>query len=112
MIYIYCRGQHGTREGLCLECRALLDCARERLDKCPFQEGKMTCAKCPIHCYRPAMREQIRAVMRYAGPRMVYRHPIMTLFHFVDGLRKEPVWPGGEDSGIEPHGAKKRSTQR
>jgi len=37
------------------------------------------------------MREKIRAVMRYAGSRMFYRHPILTLFHFIDGFRKEPV---------------------
>ncbi len=48
------------------------------------------------------MREQIRAVMRYAGPRMVYRHPMMTLFHFVDGLRKEPIWPGVRTAGSSP----------
>jgi hypothetical protein len=29
--------------------------------------------------------------MRYSGPRMIYRHPKLTIFHMVDGLRKEPV---------------------
>jgi hypothetical protein len=37
------------------------------------------------------MRERIRAVMRYAGPRMSYRHPILTLFHFWDGHKKPPL---------------------
>jgi predicted amidophosphoribosyltransferase len=96
MVTIYCRGHHGTRRALCLDCRELLDYARERLDKCPFQEGKTTCANCPVHCYRPAEREKIRAVMRYAGPRMPFRHPILTLFHFFDGLRKQPIWPERE----------------
>jgi hypothetical protein len=91
MIGIYCRGHHGTQDKLCLECRELLDYARERLGKCPFQEGKTTCVNCPVHCYRSAEREKVRAVMRYAGPRMPSRHPILTLFHFIDGLRKEPV---------------------
>jgi hypothetical protein len=63
----------------------------ERLDTCPFQAGKTTCAKCPIHCYKPDMREQVRTVMRYAGPRMLLRHPILALWHLVDGVRKEPV---------------------
>ena len=93
MIRLYCQGHHGARGGLCVECAGLWNYARERLEKCPFQEGKTSCAKCPIHCYRPAMREKIRDVMRYAGPRMPYRHPILALFHFVDGLRKEPVRP-------------------
>jgi predicted amidophosphoribosyltransferase len=91
MIAIYCRGHHGTRLQLCSECDELLAYARERLNKCPFQEGKTTCAQCPVHCYKPAMRDRIRAVMRYAGPRMLARHPILTLFHFIDGRRKEPV---------------------
>ena len=76
---------------LCADCEALRDYARQRLEKCPFQAGKTTCAKCPIHCYQPEQRESIRAVMRYAGPRMLLRHPILTLCHLVDGLRKEPI---------------------
>ena len=63
---------------------------QKRLDQCPFKEGKTSCAKCPIHCYRPDMREEIRTVMRYAGPRMTYLHPVKALFHMIDGLRKEP----------------------
>jgi len=93
MINIYCHGRHGTKDKLCSECRELLDYAMTRLDKCPFQEGKTTCANCPVHCYKPVMREKIRAVMRYAGPRMFYRHPVLALFHYIDGLRKEPVRP-------------------
>jgi len=91
MIRIYCRGQHGCADELCAGCQELLDYARQRLHWCPFQEGKTTCARCPVHCYQPAMRERIRAVMRYAGPRMLRRHPVLTLFHLLDGRRKEPV---------------------
>jgi hypothetical protein len=91
MIGFYCRGRHGTRHELCQDCEALRQYAGQRLAKCPFQEGKTTCAKCPIHCYRPEMREQIRDVMRYAGPRMLFRHPIVTLQHMLDGRRQEPI---------------------
>ncbi len=90
MIALYCREQHGSGDA-CSECGELLDYARTRLDRCPYQEYKTTCAKCPSHCYRPTMREQVRAVMRYAGPRMLVRHPVMALLHLIDGLRKEPV---------------------
>lgn len=93
MINIYCRDHHGSQDELCSECRELLGYARWRLEKCPFQENKTTCAKCPVHCYKPVMREQVRVVMRYAGPRMLRRHPILTLFHFIDGLREEPARP-------------------
>jgi hypothetical protein len=30
------------------------------------------------------MREKIKAVMRYAGPRMIYRHPILAGKHFLN----------------------------
>ena len=93
MIEIYCRGHHGTRGGeLCAECAGLLDYAGVRLDKCPFQENKTTCTKCPVHCYKPAMRERVREVMRYAGPRMLLYHPVLAVLHLlVDSRRDQPV---------------------
>ena len=90
MISLYCHSRHRNAE-LCSECARLTNYARERLEKCPFGEGKTTCAKCPEHCYKPSMREKIRVVMRYAGPRMTYRHPVLALLHLIDGKRKEPV---------------------
>ena len=91
MIKMYCQAKHGTGEGLCDDCRELLSYAIARLNGCPFGKGKTTCVNCAVHCYKPMMRKKISAVMRYAGPRMIYRHPILTLFHYLDGLRKEPV---------------------
>jgi len=93
MTRIYCRNQHGTKEGLCADCDALLAYARARLERCPYQERKSTCAKCPIHCYKPEMREKIRGVMRYAGPRMLLRHPLLAVLHLRDGLKKAPPAP-------------------
>ena len=55
--------------------------------------GKPTCSKCPVHCYKPEMRDRIREVMRYAGPRMYKRHPILTFFHVLDGFGKTPDPP-------------------
>ena len=93
MIRLYCRDHHGGGRKLCLGCAELLDYAFRRLDRCPFQEGKTTCAKCPVHCYKPSMREKVREVMRYSGPRMLWHHPVLALFHLLDGRRKEPVRP-------------------
>ncbi len=90
MVRIYCRDHHPGPERPCPECAELLAYAFERLDRCPFQEGKTTCAKCPVHCYRPSMRERVREVMRYAGPRMLWHHPWMALAHLWDGRRREP----------------------
>lgn len=81
MIEIYCHGHHNLKEGLCPECSALRDYAHERLSLCRFGEDKTKCKVCPIHCYRPDMREAIRKVMRYSGPRMMLYHPLITFKH-------------------------------
>lgn len=99
MVAMYCHDLHNTPTGFCEECEELVAYAHGRLDKCPYQEGKTTCAKCPIHCYRPALRERMRVVMRHSGPRMLWRHPIMTALHLWDGLRKEPIRPKQEPAG-------------
>ncbi len=90
MIAIFCRDHHHTTGELCPECRELLTYAQLRLQHCPFQEGKTTCGKCAVHCYKQAMRARIRAVMRYAGPRMAWDHPLLAFGHMIDGLRKKP----------------------
>jgi hypothetical protein len=90
MMAIYCRDHHGRTAELCGECAELLAYALERLERCPFGEGKTACVDCEIHCYKPAMREKVRGVMRYAGPRMLLRHPMLALHHLLDGRRKQP----------------------
>jgi hypothetical protein len=90
MIIIFCRDHHHRAGTLCHECAELLEYARFRLQNCPFQENKTTCGNCPIHCYKPKMREKIREVMRYSGPRMIWHHPLLAVGHMLDGLRKEP----------------------
>jgi hypothetical protein len=90
MVGMYCYGRH-ERKSLCPDCRQLLDYAQKRLGTCPFQEGKTTCLICPVHCYRADMRLKVRAVMRYAGPRMVFRHPALAVHHIFDSRRKKPV---------------------
>jgi hypothetical protein len=95
MIATYCRDRHADGRprdtgGLCAECAALTDYARRRLSDCRFGAGKPACAKCPTHCYAPAMREQVRGVMRYAGPRMIREHPILAVAHLMAGRRTVP----------------------
>jgi len=89
MVGIYCSAHH-ERAGdpLCVSCRDFLDYAKRRLQKCPYGDDKPTCANCPVHCYKPARREQARKIMRYAGPRMLFRHPLLAITHKLDGLRK------------------------
>ncbi|MCI5223561.1 MAG: nitrous oxide-stimulated promoter family protein [Candidatus Electrothrix sp. AR4] len=91
MIRQYCRRNHSGGSKLCADCSELLNYAAQRLARCPFQEGKTTCGKCPVHCYKPSMREKIRKVMRTIGPRMILTHPVAALRHALDGMRKKPI---------------------
>lgn len=88
MIDLYCRDQHDSQNGNCPDCLALKEYAHLRLEKCPYQEQKTTCARCLTHCYQKTMRDKIREVMRYAGPRMLRLYPGLAIFHVLDGLRK------------------------
>ncbi len=89
MVGIYCAAHHfSSGDPLCESCREFLEYAELRLEKCPYGEDKPTCANCPIHCYKPERKAQARAIMRYAGPRMLLRHPFLAIAHQLDGFRK------------------------
>ena len=85
MIKLYCKKQHHTKGGeLCSECDELNEYAKLRRDKCPFMETKTFCSNSKVHCYRPVMREKIRTVMRFSGPRMLLHHPIWAIRHVAE----------------------------
>ena len=83
MIALYCKKNHGGK-ALCPDCAALEAYARQRSDKCPFMETKTFCSNCKVHCYKPEMREKIRSVMRFSGPRMIFRHPVAAIRHMIE----------------------------
>lgn len=87
MIGIYCRHNHrAPGGGLCAECLALLDYASARLERCPKGAAKTSCRRCEIHCYQPLQRQHIRAVMRHAGPRMLFLYPVDAIRHLISEL--------------------------
>lgn len=88
MIALYCHKNHGGST-LCTECAALREYARQRSDKCPFMETKTFCSNCRVHCYRAEMREKIRMVMRFSGPRMLFYHPVMAVRHVIESKREK-----------------------
>lgn len=88
MIALYCRGVHKSRT-LCNECRELDEYARQRAEHCPRMEQKSFCSACPVHCYKPEMREKIRAVMRWAGPRMLFHRPILAIRHVIITIQEK-----------------------
>ncbi|BES84794.1 hypothetical protein PEC302107_10540 [Pectobacterium araliae] len=76
----------------------LFNYAIRRLERCHFGEDKPACKHCPIHCYQPARREAIKAIMRWSGPRMLLRHPILAIRHLIDDHRPVPDYPQKETS--------------
>ena len=88
MISLYCRKKHGSRQELCPECEALKQYALLRSDKCPFMETKTFCSNCKVHCYKPEMREKIREVMRFSGPRMICYHPVLAVSHVIESKKE------------------------
>lgn len=102
MIRLYCRRAHGGTS-LCPSCAGLSRYAGDRVDHCLFGEAKPACVKCPVHCYRNDMREEIRKVMRTTGPAMLLHHPYLASRHLlvsrfgkVPNLKNRP--PGSESS--------------
>lgn len=89
MIALYCKKKHGGGRELCPECKELSEYARLRSEKCPFMETKTFCSNCKVHCYKPEMREKIREVMRFSGPRMIFHHPVAAVHHVLATKREK-----------------------
>jgi hypothetical protein len=89
MIALYCKRRHHTRGALCPTCAALRTYAEQRSEKCPFMETKTFCSNCQVHCYKPEMRAQIREVMRFSGPRMMFHHPVMAIRHVIESKKEK-----------------------
>ncbi|MEZ9935866.1 nitrous oxide-stimulated promoter family protein [Vibrio breoganii] len=93
MIEIYCSKHHGVIHGLCEECTELSQYAKTKLDRCVFGQNKPTCNRCPVHCYRPEPKENMRAVMRFSGPRMLLKHPLLAIRHLRHEKKAVPEVP-------------------
>lgn len=94
MIRLYCKKKHHTKQGLCPECAALDAYARQRSEKCPFMETKTFCSNCKVHCYKADMRQKIREVMRYCGPRMIFCHPLAAIRHVLETKKERRFLEG------------------
>lgn len=82
MIHIYCHGKHHTPKGeLCPDCQEFEAYALMRTDKCPFMKTKTFCSACKVHCYSKKWKPYVKEVMRYAGPRIIFYHPVLGILH-------------------------------
>ena len=93
MVRLYCKKNHAEydseRKRMCPVCQELSDYAKQRSEKCPFMEQKTFCANCKVHCYKPQMRDRIRKVMRFSGPRMLFCHPVLAVWHLVCSVKEK-----------------------
>ncbi|MBQ4284072.1 MAG: nitrous oxide-stimulated promoter family protein [Lachnospira sp.] len=89
MIRLYCKKKHKTKGTLCTECNELNEYAKLRSDKCPFMETKTFCSNCKVHCYKSDMRDKIRKVMRFSGPRMIMYHPVLAVRHVIESKKEK-----------------------
>lgn len=87
MVKLYCRKNHKERE-LCDECREVLNYSLKRIDHCRFMETKTFCSNCKSPCYSPKMKEKIKQIMKFSGPRMLFYHPLLVIYHIISGLKK------------------------
>lgn len=87
MARIYCKGQHHTKKGLCPECQEVLDYAVARREKCRYGDNKPFCAHCQSKCYKPSIQEEVRKIMRYAGPRSIFYVPHLVILHAIEGIK-------------------------
>lgn len=87
MIFLYCKKKHKSKE-LCEECKQVLAYCERKTRNCPFMEEKTFCSNCKEHCYSPKMREKIREVMRFSGPRMILHRPLLVIKHMYYGIKE------------------------
>lgn len=89
MIAMNCKGQgHADRTrvahcgaAICAACAELDAYAMLRTQRCRSMEENVTCEECGNRCYAHEQRELIRQAMRYAGPRMIFVHPLAAIRH-------------------------------
>ena len=70
-------------EAVCPACADVDAYAVLRTERCRRMEAKTSCEKCGNHCYTTDKRDEICAVMRYAGPRMLGKHPVAAVRHLL-----------------------------
>jgi hypothetical protein len=72
----------GWKVGLCPECFALVKESVRHTNRCRHLAYKTFCHHCPTPCYALSVREKIRPIMRYSGPRLVMKHPVLGFQYF------------------------------
>lgn len=88
LVQVMIRLYYKKHEAVDISEERMLAYVEKRLLFCRFGEQKTTCQRCPVHCYQPRYRQQMKQIMRYAGPRMLVRHPLVTIKHAYRGITR------------------------
>ncbi|MBN1799652.1 MAG: nitrous oxide-stimulated promoter family protein [Spirochaetales bacterium] len=91
MMEMFCSAHHKREHGLCPECNIIFEYAESRIDKCRFKSQNLVCSECRVHCFRPEMREKIKVIMRYSGPRMVWKHPVLAIRYLKNKIKSKRI---------------------
>ena len=83
MINLYCKNHHSSPNTPCKSCRELIAYSHNKIEKCPNLDSNTTCGNCEIHCYNQEMQNQIKKVMKYSGPRMIFHRPLTAIKHII-----------------------------
>ena len=92
MVEIYFNNKHETNYSICVNCKEFLEYSKERLERCPYHEGKTAFSKCGLVCYDPINKEKATKIFTYSGPIMLYKHAKLAFHHLCHAL-KEPKKP-------------------
>lgn len=98
---IYCIGNHANvpknDDGLCQGCASIIETTLYRTVHCPYNHSR-NCQDCATKCQTDLIskinftdqsnnaaqaHDDIRKMMSYAAPRMIWRHPLMTLQYLI-----------------------------
>ncbi|MGO8684752.1 MAG: nitrous oxide-stimulated promoter family protein [Thermoleophilia bacterium] len=103
MIALYCHDHHaaapivGARGSqvaapatLCPDCAALAIVCAGALEHCPYGANKPVCATVRCTAISPPGGKKSPRSLRYAGPRMLRRHPLLAVAHLRDSRRRLP----------------------
>lgn len=63
-----------------------MDGTLDRAQACP-KGHKGNCQDCDTKCQRGERQRRVREIMRYSAPRMLLRHPVMTLEYLAKKFR-------------------------
>lgn len=90
MVTLYCR--HRLKAMSVPEpYEQLVNYAYKRLERCRWGTKKPNCHQCRVHCYAPDKRQQVREIMKWAGPRMIIYAPIKAMRYLINSMKPNPT---------------------